>query len=672
MGLEGHWCTSHNTVEGRIQRVDVMASCVRCDSEVPAGSRWCRICHVNVVRPEVGQLASPGKRLAAYVLDLVIPLAGLFVMIPLVAGGAGVAGVAAGFGEEAVGAAAVVVLFALLGVYLVRALVLFARGTTPGKWVLRMYVFKESGQRAGFFTMLFREWIGKWISAVVLYLGFLWILFDPDRQGWHDKLASTYVAISPRGDQHQVARSLVPPSTARSGDRPQAHTGHGVRTSAELSDQRPVASTTGTQADSSNAAKEPEEAANSLRPGDPAAARTPARQDVSTGGDAAQSSAPRFCRFCGTNLQDAARFCGGCGQAVMPARVTETAQLQPDGERSGRGRMFAVAGVATAVLTLAIGSIWMLTQGTEPAAEPAASPPDTPPPTITEQDSSPPTTAPEDNSLARDGGGDVSDAFEGTGLLAELQEAGSVTVGVANEVPFGYVGDDGEVTGIAPDVARVVLAELGIDEMDAQVVEFGELIGGLQAGQFNMITAGMYITASRAEQIYFSDPDYCISESLAVEEGNPHGIVNYQSLVDNPDVIVAVASGTVEVAYLEDAGVPDVQVQVYGDIDGMYRALEAGEVDVVTGTAATVETQVAAREGMEAVPGFFPVDAEGNEVFPCGGHGFADEDFRDAFNEVLNQFREDGTTMEIITAYRGFSEDDVALANRLSLEDFLR
>ena len=390
--------------------------------------------------------------------------------------------------------------------------------------------------------------------------------------------------------------------------------------------------------------------------------------------DAVQSGAPRFCGNCGTNLQDAFRFCGGCGQAVVPARVTETAQLQPHGERSGRGRMFAVAGVvATAVLTLAIGSMWMLTQGTDPAPEPAASPPaTTTPPTTTEQDASPPTPAPEDNSLAQDGGEDVGDAFEGTGLLAELQRAGSVTVGVANEAPFGYVGADGVVTGIAPDVARAVLAELGIDEMDAQVVEFGELIGGLQAGQFDMITAGMYITPDRANQIYFSDPDYCISESLAVEEGNPHGIVDYQSLVNNPDVVVAVASGTVEVAYLDDAGVPDAQVQVFGDIDDMYRALEAGEVDAVTGTASTVETQVAAREGMEAVEPFFPLDAEGNEVFPCGGHGFADEDFRDAFNEVLNQFREDGTTKEIITAYEDFSEGDVALANRLSLEDFLR
>jgi polar amino acid transport system substrate-binding protein len=272
----------------------------------------------------------------------------------------------------------------------------------------------------------------------------------------------------------------------------------------------------------------------------------------------------------------------------------------------------------------------------------------------------------DDNGATTDGGD-----TEASGLLAELQEAGSVTVGVANEVPYGYVGDDGEPAGIGPDVARAVLQELGIEEMDAQVVEFGELIGGLQAGQFDMITAGMYITPERAEQVFFSDPDYCVPESFAVEEGNPYGVTDYQSVVDNPEVTIAVATGTVEVGYAEDAGIPDDQIEVFGDIEGMYRALEAGEVDAVTGTLATVQTQVAARSGMEAVEGFFPVDAEGNETLPCGGHAFDDEEFRDAFNEVLNEFREDGTTMEIITQYEDFTEEDVELANSLTLEDFL-
>jgi uncharacterized RDD family membrane protein YckC len=73
------------------------------------------------------------------------------------------------------------------------AIILFFRGTTPGKRALGMYVVKEDGQRAGFGTMLLREWVGRAISGLVFGLGYLWILFDKDRQAGHDKLASTYV-----------------------------------------------------------------------------------------------------------------------------------------------------------------------------------------------------------------------------------------------------------------------------------------------------------------------------------------------------------------------------------------------------------------------------------------------------------------------------------------------
>ncbi|QGG94486.1 ectoine/hydroxyectoine ABC transporter substrate-binding protein EhuB [Actinomarinicola tropica] len=276
-----------------------------------------------------------------------------------------------------------------------------------------------------------------------------------------------------------------------------------------------------------------------------------------------------------------------------------------------------------------------------------------------------------DDGAASNGGSESSG--EGGDLLAELQESGSITIGVANEVPFGFVGEDGEPTGIAPDVAREVLAELGIEEIEVDVVEFGNLIGGLQAGQFDLIAAGMYITPERAEQILFSDPDYCVAEGLAVPEGNPEGVVDYSSFVDNSDLTLAVATGTVEVGYAEDAGIPDDQIQEFADIDGMYSALEAGEVDAVSGTAATVQRQVAVRSGMEAVEPFFPVDENGEEVLPCGAYGFRNENqaFRDAFNDVLNEMRESGRTIEIITEYEDFSEADVEKANELTLEDFL-
>jgi len=41
----------------------------------------------------------------------------------------------------------------------------------------------------------FLRWIGMNISSLVIGLGFLWILIDENKQGWHDKIAGTYVVV---------------------------------------------------------------------------------------------------------------------------------------------------------------------------------------------------------------------------------------------------------------------------------------------------------------------------------------------------------------------------------------------------------------------------------------------------------------------------------------------
>ncbi len=112
---------------------------------------------------------------------------------------------------------------------------------------------------------------------------------------------------------------------------------------------------------------------------------------------------------------------------------------------------------------------------------------------------------------------------------------------------------------------------------------------------------------------------------------------------------------------------PDDQIDRYSDVNAQYDALAAGRVDAVSGTSLTVNTQTDAREGMEATESFFPV-IDGEEQIGCGGFGFADQELRDAFNDVLKEKQEDGTVMEIVTGF-GFSEADVETAADLTVAD---
>lgn len=70
----------------------------------------------------------------------------------------------------------------------------FTKSRTLGKriWGLKV-INKETQSEVGFFKMLLRETLGKWLSGMIAGLGFLWILIDDDNQAWHDKLIDSQV-----------------------------------------------------------------------------------------------------------------------------------------------------------------------------------------------------------------------------------------------------------------------------------------------------------------------------------------------------------------------------------------------------------------------------------------------------------------------------------------------
>jgi uncharacterized RDD family membrane protein YckC len=70
-------------------------------------------------------------------------------------------------------------------------------GFTPGKAILGLKVMKMNGAKLSFGRSLLR-FICYWVSAIPLFIGFLWVLWDPKRQAWHDKIAGTQVLYIPK------------------------------------------------------------------------------------------------------------------------------------------------------------------------------------------------------------------------------------------------------------------------------------------------------------------------------------------------------------------------------------------------------------------------------------------------------------------------------------------
>lgn len=240
--------------------------------------------------------------------------------------------------------------------------------------------------------------------------------------------------------------------------------------------------------------------------------------------------------------------------------------------------------------------------------------------------------------------------------LERAREAGYIRVGFANEAPFGFATPDGQLTGESPEVVRAVLARLGIDEVDGVLTEFGSLIPGLQAGRFDIVAAGMFVNPARCEQVAFSEPTYGIGQAMLVPEGNPKGIVDYSTFVDNPDLTLAVMSGAVESGYATDAGVDPSQLVSLPDQSSLVAAVRAGRADAAALTALSIADMASKNPGTESTRPFGEV--AGQSVVGHGAVAFRteDADFVGAFNAELEDFLGSEEHLALVTPL-GFGAD---------------
>ena len=124
-------------------------------------------------------LASVGSRFIGYLIDSII---------------VGVIGSILSYASMTVGGALSSII-ALLG-FLVSVgyyTYFFGNGQTPGMTAMKIKLIGTDGTYPIGYGKGFLRWIGMIISAMVILLGFIWILIDKKRQGWHDKIAGTYV-----------------------------------------------------------------------------------------------------------------------------------------------------------------------------------------------------------------------------------------------------------------------------------------------------------------------------------------------------------------------------------------------------------------------------------------------------------------------------------------------
>lgn len=70
------------------------------------------------------------------------------------------------------------------------------KSATPGKMILGLKIIDASNGGSLSIGKCVIRYLGYIISIIPICLGFIWVGFDKQKQGWHDKIAGTYVVLT--------------------------------------------------------------------------------------------------------------------------------------------------------------------------------------------------------------------------------------------------------------------------------------------------------------------------------------------------------------------------------------------------------------------------------------------------------------------------------------------
>ncbi|MEU6660924.1 ectoine/hydroxyectoine ABC transporter substrate-binding protein EhuB [Streptomyces sp. NPDC046821] len=242
--------------------------------------------------------------------------------------------------------------------------------------------------------------------------------------------------------------------------------------------------------------------------------------------------------------------------------------------------------------------------------------------------------------------------------LARLQSQGTVRLGIAGEVPYGYIDDNGAFTGEAVELAKVIFKRLGVDHVQPVATDFSSLIPGLRVQQFDVVSAGMYINKERCQQVIFSDPEYQMLDSFIVRKGNPKNLHNYADCV-KAKAKFGTGTGYAEIGYAVDAGYKESDIVILQDQVAGLNAVEAGRIDVFAGTALTTREVTKKSSRAEHTEPFAPTIG-GKKHVDGGGFTFRPNDtkLRDSFNTEIHKMKANGELFRILRPF-GFTQAEM-------------
>lgn len=239
----------------------------------------------------------------------------------------------------------------------------------------------------------------------------------------------------------------------------------------------------------------------------------------------------------------------------------------------------------------------------------------------------------------------------------------TLTIGLDSSYPpYGFVGNDGKITGFDVDLAKEV-AERNGWEFKAEPIDWDAKDALLGSGQINCIWNG-FTMEGREGKYSFSEP-YMLNEQVVVVKAGS-GIAAYGDLAGKT-VITQVDSAALDVLSTpaSDGGKADLAAtfkdgapQTIGDYNNAFLQLDSGAVDAVACDLSIAAYQLSANPDK-----YVQLDEALSTEHYAVGFKLGDTVLPEKVNETLRAMYADGTVKQICEKYAeyGLSFDNWVL-----------
>lgn len=221
-------------------------------------------------------------------------------------------------------------------------------------------------------------------------------------------------------------------------------------------------------------------------------------------------------------------------------------------------------------------------------------------------------------------------------------DAPTMIMGLDNAYPpYGFLGEDGNLTGFDIDLATEVAERNGWN-LKLEAIDWAAKDALLGQGTINCIWNG-FTMEGREGKYAFSKP-YMHNEQVVVVKKDS-GINKLEDLADK-NVMTQADSAALDVLEGDQKALADTfaggKAQTIGDYNNAFMQLESGAVDAVACDLSIADYQMAAKPDM-----FVKLEPLSTENYAVGFAKDGDTAMVDAVNKTLKEMYDDGTIAQL-------------------------